>query len=148
MNTWHGHQLITRATLEEIQSRGASRAGQPPSHQGRALVAAAGFWEAAACRRMADYLKPAAISTMQHAEWAFTELWAFRAANVAYRGLEALLDRPTAGTLPFVAAAVEDELAVLADEIDRNLSDYATELALLHAPAVPPASRRDQHAYY
>jgi hypothetical protein len=148
MNTWHGHQLITRATLEEIQLRGARSAGERASHQGRALVAGARFWEAAACRRLADYLRPAAISTMQNAEWAFTELWAFRAANVVYRGLEAMLDRPTVGTLPFVAAAVEDELSALAVEIDKSLADYATELALLHAPAMPPSCRDEHHVYY
>jgi hypothetical protein len=137
MNTWQGHHLVTRTTLEEVQRRIAADGALRAAHRSRVLVAAAGFWAAAANRALAEHLRPAPIAIMQSAGWAFTELWSFRAANAVYRGLEAMLDRPTPETLCFVVAALEDELVSLTADIDQNLEDYATEMALLRAPAAP-----------
>jgi hypothetical protein len=148
MNAWHGHQLITRATLEELQLRGDGnvRMGATPAE--RILVVASEFWAAAATHRLAEYLQPATVSKMQAAEWAFTELWAFRAASSVYRGLEALLDRPTADTVHSVVAALEAELEPLADDIDQMLAAFATELAIVHRPLTVGEARGDSLTFY
>jgi hypothetical protein len=148
MNAWHGHRLITQATLEELQLRGDGDARAGATQTERILVVASEFWAAAANHRLAEYLQPATVSKLQAAEWAFTELWAFRAANSVYRGLEALLDLPTTDTFCSVVAALEADLAALADEIDQMLADFATELAIVHQPLASGEARGDSLMFY